>query len=75
MTTKTTRTFDIGLMCEPLVKQLAGLAPATDLMSFDEYSQAISRLCIFGLLTDSQTESARRRLVKKVQKSIKKAQS
>lgn len=75
MTTKTTRTFDIGLMCEPLVKQLAGLAPATELIKMDKYSSAISRLNISGILTDYETAAARVRLVKKVQASINKVKS
>ena len=75
MTTKTTRTFDIGLMCEPLVKQLEGLAPVTELIKMDEYSSAISRLNVSGILTDSETHSARSRLAKNIQASINKVKS
>jgi hypothetical protein len=67
-----TKHFDIGALCEPLVGQLKGLAQAKELKRLDDHSRAITRLHIFGLLTDSESDSARRRLVKMVQAAVKK---
>jgi hypothetical protein len=67
-----TKQFDIGALCEPLVGQLKGLAQEQELKRLDDHSRAITRLHIFGLLTDLQADSARHRLVKLVQAAVKK---
>jgi hypothetical protein len=65
----TSRTLELGSLCDPISKQLAGMAPKKDLEPFDAMANAITLCSIHGLVGDAETQRARKRLLKKVAKA------
>jgi len=53
----------MGALCPKLSEQLPGLDE-----KYDKFSDAITLLTIQGILTDSETHKARKRLIKKMEK-------
>lgn len=64
------RTLQIGVMCAPISKQLCGLISTYSAEMLDRDHEAINRCYIMGYLTDSATERARKRLIKKCQEAV-----
>jgi len=57
-----------GIFINPLSKQLKGMGiPALALKQFDNDDNAINRLMIRGLLTEKQVDSARKKLLKRIE--------
>ena len=61
------RTLEIGALCEPISKQLAGMLLYEDAYQLDRDNDAITRCNLMGYMPDSTTERARKRLLKKTQ--------
>ncbi len=56
-----------GLLADSISKQVSSqLGSQIKLPYFDEDAKAIARLYIRGLITDSEKERARRKLIKKI---------
>ena len=62
--------IQIGATSPKLAEQLKGLAAKRDLDFADRVSEAISFLRISRFLTDSQADSATKRLIKAIQKVV-----
>jgi hypothetical protein len=60
----------IGAMEEPLTKQLKGAADEKTLSLLDRHSKNISWLYLHGILSSRETDSARKRLIRKVQQAV-----
>ncbi len=61
----TTRTLEIGALCDPISKQLAGLISTEDAEQLDRDNAAITRCNLMGYMPDSTTERARKKLLAK----------
>jgi len=66
----TRRQITLGAFAPPLVEQLKGLAKKKDLRTCDLLSRAISMLKIQGVLSDREASNARRRLVKRIERTL-----
>ncbi len=65
-------TLDFGAMAESLKKQLARFyVQEKELSHYQRDADAISRLMMRGLISESQAHAARKRLMKKVLSAIK----
>jgi len=64
------RTLELGALCDPVSKQLAGLLPDEDLRRFDKMANAITECYVQGLILDRESDFARRRLLKKIQQAV-----
>lgn len=60
------RNITLGAMAEPLSEQLAGIIHPNFVEQFDKDASAISRLYIRGMITDAESNKARKRLMKKI---------
>jgi len=61
-------TIELGCLSPTLSEQLKGVLPAEKLVIFDKLTDAINRLSVFGLLSDSESDRARKRLIKMIQR-------
>lgn len=61
-----TFTLEIGALCDPISKQLAGLLPENKLAQFDAMNDAITTCYVHGLMSDGESDRARKRLLKKI---------
>lgn len=61
------RTLEIGALCDPISKQLAGMLLAEDADQLDRDNDAITRCNLMGYMPDSTTDRARKKLLKKCQ--------
>lgn len=64
------REITLGALEKPLTEQLKGLLPHEVAMVFELHAKAISRCHIFGLISDAESDRARKRLIKKIQAKI-----
>lgn len=64
------RTVSLGALEPPLVEQLDGLADKAKLEQLDRAADAITHLYVHGLLTDRETDAARRRLMARVKRTV-----
>mgnify|MGYP003563576497 FL=1 len=62
--------IELGATSPKLAEQLKGLAAKRDLNFADRVSEAISFLHISRFLTDSQADSATKKLIKTIQKVV-----
>lgn len=62
--------ISLGAVEPPLKEQLRGVLPVKLLRIFERHNQAINRLHVFCLLSPREAESARRRLVRKIQQKV-----
>ena len=60
----------LGAMCPKLTEQLKGHAPAEKLEFLDRIADSITLLSLHGIIPESQVTPARKRLMKKVKKTI-----
>lgn len=63
-------TLNLGALCDPISKQLAGLASQKELARLDKMADAIVMCAVHGLLSDSEIHRARTKLVKKAAKIV-----
>jgi hypothetical protein len=64
----------LGALAPSLVEQLDGLGiPADKLEAINNDAHAITRLKVRGLLTERESESARKRLIKQITKAAEEA--
>lgn len=61
-----TVSVDFGALCPPIAKQLATVAPDKDFRPLDELAEALTLCFIQGVLSESEIDRARKRLMKKV---------
>lgn len=64
------RTLEIGAMCEPISKQLAGMLYQSDADQLDRDNDAITRCNLMGYMPDSTTLRARKKLLQKAQGAV-----
>jgi len=65
-----------GALCPSIAEQLIEQGVVTipdDINHFQEDADAVTRLVIRGLITDSQASAARRKLLKKIVREVEKA--
>jgi len=62
--------IELGVLSPSVSKQLKGVFPSEKLAIFDRLSDAITRLHIFGLITDGESTRARKRLIKFIQRKL-----
>lgn len=60
----------LGAMEPPLTEQLKGLASNEDLSHLQRDAQAITRCHIRGLISDRESDKARRRLIKRIERTL-----
>lgn len=65
-----TKILELGSLCDSISKQLSGCMPSDELESLDVMNDAITTCYVHGLITDSETGRARKRMVKIVHKKI-----
>lgn len=63
--------IELGALCDPISDQLKGRAPNHRLRFLDGHAESITRLHIHGVLTDSECDKARKRLMRKIQQEVK----
>ncbi len=68
--TPRTLQIQIGALCAPLSRQLAGLISAKDADQLDRDNDAITRCNLMGYLPDAATERARKKLLAKCQRAV-----
>jgi len=56
-----------GPLAQPLTEQLRGVLPVGVLIRYQRDTESITRLSVRGLLTPSEAQRARRRLVKAIE--------
>jgi len=69
MSTHTVK-FELGALCEPPSKQLAGLLTDEQAKRFDGDAFAITRLHIDGYIGDRASDAARRKLIRRIKDAI-----
>jgi hypothetical protein len=62
--------IQIGALCEPISKQLAGRISKDNAALLDRHSDAITHCAIAGFLTRAQTDRARKKLCEMTEKAI-----
>ena len=67
-----TISLKLGALCDPISKQIAGMASAEDLAKLDAMNNAINLCYIHGLVMQNETNKARRRLMKRCEIAMKK---
>lgn len=65
-----TKTLQIGALCDPISKQLAGLISEKDATVLDADHDAINQCYVRGYMPDRATERARLKLLKRCQEAI-----
>ena len=58
--------IELGALSPKLSVQLEGLLPPEKLAVFDGHATAITRLHIHGLISDAESDRARKRLMRKI---------
>lgn len=61
--------FTLGILEDPISKQLKGELPKGEAILFDSLSDSINHLLVKGLLTDAEVLRARKRLMARIQKA------
>jgi len=70
-TTKSSYKIEFGVACRKISEQLAGSGlTSEELEKFDDYADAINRLLIRKVITESDAVRARKRLVKHIKKAL-----
>lgn len=65
-----TISVELGALCEPVSKQLAGHILPDDAKQLDAVADAITTLYVLGYIGDQLAERCRRRLLKKIQPAV-----
>ncbi len=61
-----TLSLEVGALCDPISKQLAGMGTPALLETYDRLASAITQLHVQRLITDSEAHGARKRLMRKI---------
>ena len=65
-----TRTIQLGSLCESLKEQIGDLLPPEKLEALDRMADAITICYVRGVIGDAATNTARKRLMKKIHVAI-----
>lgn len=65
-----TLTLEIGALCDPISKQLAGYGDPETLKRFDAMNDALTTCVVHGLIGDAETHRAQKRLMARICKDL-----
>lgn len=63
-------TLEMGALCDPISKQLAGYAPVDKLKPLDELADALTLCYIRGIISDAEVDRSRKRLMKLTRETV-----
>lgn len=66
-----TITIELGLLCDPLTKQLAGLVPKECMEDLDRMNKGLNYIILRNLISAAEGDRARKRLMKIIQRDLK----
>lgn len=66
------RGFRFGALVPKLSQQLEGELPKSELKWLDKYADAVTLLKVQSLLSEKEADSARRRIVKRIEQLVRK---